>query len=80
MNSVTVGVYPDGSHKINVVRPEHLEEHIKYNKLYRPGRALFVDGKCEYAGLYFKDEKVSEWEQKIKSWEVDGSKVTVPYK
>jgi hypothetical protein len=55
MNSTTkihhsVGVYSDLSYKQNGVAEEHLAEHINYNKKYRFGRALFVDGVCVYEG------------------------------
>jgi hypothetical protein len=46
----TVGVYPDGSMKHNGVPDDHLAAHIAYNKEFRPGRALFVDGVCVYEG------------------------------
>lgn len=78
MNHVTIGVYASNSYKVNVVAPEHLENHIEYNKAMRPGRALFVDGKCVNKG-YLSDERVSEWEQKIPTMEINKSKITTPY-
>ena len=68
----TIGLYPNGEYKINGVLPEHLEEHIEYNKICRFGRALFVDGKCIYNG-YLSDEVVKAFEMKIK----DNSKFIV---
>lgn len=64
MNHVTIGVYNNEDFKVNIVRPEHLERHIEYNKTMRFGRALFVDGKCEYAG-YLSDQMIEEWTKKI---------------
>ncbi|WCK57022.1 hypothetical protein PP175_27930 (plasmid) [Aneurinibacillus sp. Ricciae_BoGa-3] len=46
MNHVTIGVYSNGEYKVNVVQGNHLQDHIEYNQTMRPGRALFVDGKC----------------------------------
>ncbi len=37
---------------MNKVLPEHLANHIEYNKRLRPGRALFVDGKTINEGYY----------------------------
>ena len=59
MNKIhtTVGVYPNLSYKMNGVTPENLEGHINYNKEWRLERALFVDGKCVYKGI-FSDDKL----------------------
>lgn len=64
-NHLTIGVYPNGQWKYNVVRDEDLETHIGYNKTWRPGRLLYVDGvrvwngmlKEEYCGKYDTIEK-----------------------
>ncbi len=49
--NTTIGLYPNGEYKINGVGDNNLESHIEYNKVYRPGRALFLNGKCIYKGL-----------------------------
>lgn len=64
MNHITVGVYKNGDYKINVVREEHLEDHILYNTTMRFGRALFVDGKCIYDG-YLTPSECDAWEAKM---------------
>jgi len=64
--------------KHNIVAEEDLEGHIKYNLDLRPGRAFFVDGVCKNKG-YLSDEKVSEWEEKIKHMEFNTSHPTRPY-
>jgi hypothetical protein len=46
----TRGLYPNGDFKDNGVRAENLESHIDYNRTFRPGRALLVDGKCVLKG------------------------------
>lgn len=78
MNHVTIGVYASDNHKVNIVKPEHLEEHIQYNLTLRPGRAFFVDGKCLNHG-YLSDEKVEEWEMKIGQMKFDTSRSSEPY-
>jgi hypothetical protein len=47
---LTVGVYPNGEYKTNGVSPENLAAHVEYNKGYRPGRGLMVDGKFVHNG------------------------------
>ena len=39
---VTVGVYMNGQYKYNIVRDEDLENHIKYNKIFRFGRGGYL--------------------------------------
>lgn len=53
-NVITLGIYPDGSYRYNVVQEEDLENHIVYNKTFRPGRLLYVDGKRVYNGCIKK--------------------------
>lgn len=60
----TIGVYLNGSFKLNGVTPENLGTHIEHNIKYRPGRALFVDGECVHKG-YLCDEKVKSFEERI---------------
>lgn len=77
-NHFTVGVYANGEYKTNVVKDEHLEDHIEYNKTFRFGRALFVDGECVHKG-YLSDERVVEWTEKISKMNPDLSHSTEPY-
>lgn len=55
-NHVTIGVNSNDTFTVNIVRPEHLKGHTEYNKVMRFGRALFVDGRCEYSG-YLSNKK-----------------------
>lgn len=55
----TIGIYPNGSFKLNGVKDEHLEHHIEYNKTLRPGRALVVDNKIVYHG-YLTEEQINK--------------------
>tara|TARA_R100000951_G_C2649244_1_gene183794 strand:+ start:2712 stop:2954 length:243 start_codon:yes stop_codon:yes gene_type:complete len=74
----TIGLYADGSFKINGVEAKDLETHIQYNKNNRPGRALFVDGKCIYSG-YISEKEVKSFEEKIKTEKLIKNKCTKPY-
>ena len=75
---VTVGVYMNGVYKVNIVRDEDLEDHIQYNKTFRFGRGLFVDGKCVNQG-YLSGEQVRNWEKRISEMEFDLTHDTRPY-
>lgn len=74
----TVGVYSNGQFKVNVVADEHLDDHIDYNKTFRFGRGLFLDGKCIHQG-YLSGEQVKNWEDRISKMDIDLSKPTIPY-
>lgn len=65
MIHTTIGLYANGEFKINGVKPEHLEDHIEYNKTMRFGRALFVDGKCVHKG-YHNENNIKSFEDMIK--------------
>ncbi len=77
MIHTTIGLYANGSFKMNGVKPEHLEEHLLYNKTYR-SRAMFVDGKCVDKG-YISDDKVKAFEERIKIENLKANKCTAPY-
>lgn len=72
----TIGLYPNGDFKTNGVLPEHLEEHIEYNKKWRPGRSLYVDEELVYKGLNCNEaiENFKGMPEKLKV-----SHCTVPY-
>lgn len=46
--------------------------------MLRPGRALFVDGKCVYAG-YLNKQRITEWGNKIKDMNIDSSVASEVY-
>lgn len=51
MIHTSIGLYANGDFKINGVISENLAGHIKYNRMFRPGRALIVDGHCVLSGM-----------------------------
>lgn len=55
----TIGIYSDGTYKLNGVKEEDLKDHIEYNKTYRFGRALLVDGEIVNLG-YFQRENLEK--------------------
>lgn len=74
----TVGLYPNGNWKCNGVHEEHIETHIEYNKSYRPGRTLFVDGEMVYKGLGISQETIRTFmETDLPKIKID--KCTAPY-
>ncbi len=79
MIHTTIGLYANGSFKINGVDPEHLKDHIQYNIDWRPGRSFFVDGVCHNKG-YHTDEEIKEFIERIKNDDkFKMNKCTMPY-
>ena len=82
MNHLTLGVYLSGDYTYNVVREEDLEEHIQFNKTFRPGRLLYVDGQRVYNGV-IKKEALSKYDTIAKefyaSYNINMNKPTIPY-
>jgi hypothetical protein len=82
MNHLSVGVYNNNTHVINIVKDVHLQSHIEYNKTFRPGRLLFIDGKYNSGGMVDDatlKNLISEWEKKIASFKIDLSKSSEKY-
>ena len=79
MIHTTIGLYANGTFKVNGVLPEHLSEHIQYNIDMRPGRSFFVDGECKNKG-YHTDQEIEEFKNKIKdNHEFKKDVCTMPY-
>lgn len=81
---VTLGIYHNKDYKFNVVRDEDLQEHIEYNKTWRPGRLLYVDGKRVNNGC-INPEYLDEYDKIAKDFfdNFDISKYgkpTIPYR
>lgn len=76
MIHTTIGIYPSGNYKVNGVSSENLQDHIEYNKKFRFGRALVVDGEIIYEGLGCK-AAIKELEEVIKNTKI--TKDTAPY-
>lgn len=54
-NHLVLNVYASGDYKYNVVRDSDLEENIEFNKQWRFGRIIYVDGKRVYDGCIVED-------------------------
>lgn len=81
----TVGVYANwkslggDGYVVNGVAEQELSGHVEYNKTFRPGRALFVDGQCLNQG-YLPETDVQEWTNKLKDPKFTLTKDTRPYR
>lgn len=78
---ITIGLYLNGSYKMNGVLPEHLKEHIEYNLYARPGRTFIVDNVCYNKG-YNSQETIDEFIEKVKNDKTGKfviTKCTAPY-
>lgn len=82
-NHLTLGIYANGQYEFNVVREKDLESHIRYNKTFRFGRLLYVDGKRVYDGNVQTKENLDRYdkiaEEFYKNTKVDMNIPTVPY-
>lgn len=74
----TVGVYANGDFKTNGVAAKDLEDHVKYNLSYRPGRAFYLDGACLNRG-YLTEAEAEEWRLKIIDMNLKPTHCTAPY-
>lgn len=43
-NHLSLRIYPNKDYVVNVVSDMNLGSHIEYNKFYRPGCILYIDG------------------------------------
>ncbi len=81
-NHLTLGVYLSGDYTYNVVREEDLEEHIQFNKTFRPGRLLYVDGQRVYNGV-LKEEFLPKYDKIANEfytlYNINMSRPTIPY-
>lgn len=79
-NHLTLGVYLSGDYTYNVVREEDLEEHIQFNKTYRPGRLLYVDGQRVYDGMVKDCTKYDKVAKVFYTrYNINMSRPTIPY-
>lgn len=82
-NHLTLGIYANGQYEYNVVKEEDLENHIKYNKTFRFGRLLYVDGERVHDGSIQTKENLEKYdniaEEFYKNTKVNMSTPTVPY-
>lgn len=75
----TMGVYANGDRVNNGVMTEHLDDHITYNRAMRPGRALFVDGRCVHRG-YIPQETCDAIERDLAANPKTMTRCTAPYR
>ena len=81
-----LGIYPDLTYKWNIVKKEHLNENIEYNKVFRPGRAYYIEGERIINGITIDsddseaekyDRVAKEFFDKAKDW--DRTKYSTKY-
>lgn len=76
--NTTVRLYSDGSYKVNGVKSIHLEGHIHYNKCYRPGCALFLNGDLIFRGS-ISNENIYNFQNNILPNIPKAEEQTVPF-
>lgn len=78
MISTTIGLYANGEYVVNGVSHKDLAIHIAYNKSFRPGRALIVDGVCVHTG-YLSSEDCADFIATV-AHSITMTKCTAPYR
>lgn len=82
MNHLVLNIYASGNYKYNVVRDCDLKDNIEFNKTWRFGRIIYVDGKRVYDGCIVK-EALSKYDDIAKEFyennTVDMMQPTIPY-
>lgn len=56
---ISIRIYNNGTFVVNNVKPEHIVDHVEYNKLFRFGCALVVNGVIENKG-YLDEDRIKE--------------------
>lgn len=83
-NHLTLNIYPNKSFVYNIVKPEDLSNNLEYNKFFRPGRIIYVDGRRVYNGCIKEDclDKYDEIAEKFYSSHSDlrNRSATIPYR
>ena len=51
MNHLVLNIYSNGEYVFEYVDSLDLNEYVEYNKLWRFGRLIYVDGKRVYNGV-----------------------------
>jgi len=82
-NHLTLGIYANGQCTHNIVKEEDLENHIRYNKIFRFGRLLYVDGKRVHDGSIQAKEDLERYdriaEEFFRNQKTTISLPTIPY-
>lgn len=73
----TIGIYPNGYPKFNGVAHEDLQYHIEYNRGFRSGRALMIDGEIILKGYASNKQVDEEYLAPLRLEKMD--RCTVPY-
>ncbi len=60
-----VRFYPNGEFRREPRVPADLETWLEYNRTFRPGNSLFVEGRCAQRGAGFTDEDCSDIERAL---------------
>ena len=83
-NHLVLNIYASGNYKYNVVRDSDLEDNIEFNKQWRCGRLIYVDGKRVYGGCII-EEALGKYDEIAKDFfenkakDIDMLTPTIPY-
>ena len=80
-NHITIRVYPNKDYVINVVSDKHLEDHLAYNRDFRFGCLMYLDGARVQNGCR-KEEYLQKYDDFVKTINLDRintCKETIPF-
>ena len=80
-NHITIRVYPNKHYVINVVSDEHLKDHLTYNRDFRFGCLVYLDGKRVQNGCR-KPEYLQEFDDFVKTIDtsaINMNRETIPF-
>ncbi len=71
-------IYNNGDMVRQLINPEDIKNHIEYNRVYRPGCMLIIDGAVTQSG-YISKEREAEYIQKFDTLEFPKEAI-LPYR
>lgn len=81
-NHVSLRVYPNKDYVVNVVSDENLASHIEYNRIFRCGCILYVDGIRRMSDC-LKGDCLKEYDDYasnlLKTLDINIMKETIPF-
>lgn len=82
-NHLSLRLYPNKDYVINVVSDANLASHVEYNKTYRFGCILYIDGVRKTNGC-LKEDCLKEYDEYasnlLKTLDIDLTKETTPFR
>lgn len=76
-NHVSLRIYPNKDYVVNVVSDENLANHIEYNRIFRCGCILYIDGVRRTSGCLKEYDIYAS--NLLKTLDINTMKETTPF-